>query len=710
MRLSKLAVFITGIVVLSSQLVFVGVQPATAVDDVSSTCAVGSSSSCPAQSPQEIINLYGTSTNGTYWLNVNGTATQTYLILDSNYPDSGAWFLGMKGTKTSTAFTYSTNYWTDANTTLTPSSLSDDVSTDAKFNAFNYLPVTRITAVFKDRSTQPFNASGSGDYGTSSFAGHTWTESIGSQTMLSRFNTNSNVSSASGVFTSYSKYRESNSTSEKLVFPYQTGYAQYGYANTNGQSYRWGVTFNNESSQGSNDSVSGIGLVSHSAAGILSYSDSLSYTVNGTTNGALNGGTQTLQSGFQIWGKMAAGTLAAPTSLAQSQQSSSSTRVSWGAVASATEYLVQYKTSAQSWSQGSTVRVTSPSASPSATLTGLTDSSYNLRVWARGTGNLYASASGSLTLSLDQTAPTITGPSSATGATSAKSIAENSTAVHTFTANESVTWSDSGTDSSFFSIASNGDLTITSRDFESPADSGSNNTYEVVVTATDAMGNAKNQTVTITITNVNEAPSITINGSGATHAISQAENSTSVITYTATDVDAGASLSFSISGTDAADFAINSSSGVLTFAASPDFEAPADSDVNNTYVVIVTVSDGSLSDTQTLTVTITNVNENSNIGAPTVSGTINKGIATTITVTSDVAGKVRFFVGGKRISNCLARSTTGSSPSFTATCSWKPPVTGRQSLTARITPTNSSFTTATSETTSIWVVRRSNSR
>jgi hypothetical protein len=615
----------------------------------------------------------------------------------------------MKGTKTSTTFTYSTSYWTDATTTLAPSSLSDDVSTDAKFNAFNYLPITRIAAVFKDRSSQAFNASGSGDYGTNSFAGHTWTESIVSQTMLSRFNTNSNVSAGTGTFSSYSKYRETNSASGKLVFPFQTGYSQYGYANTNGQSYRWGVTFNNESNQGSNDSVSGIGLASYSAAGALNYSDSLSYTVNGST-GTLNGGTQVLQSGFQIWGKMAAGTLAAPTSLAQSQQSSSSTRVSWGAVASATEYLVQYKTSAQSWSQGSTVRVTNPSASPSATLTGLTDSSYNLRIWARGTGNLYASANGSLTLSLDQTAPTITGPSSATGATSAKSIAENSTAVHTFTANESVTWSDSGTDSSFFSIASNGDLTITARDFESPADSGANNTYEVVVTATDAAGNATNQTLTVTITNLNEAPAITINSSNSTYALSQAENTTSVITYTATDVDAGTSLSFSISGTDAADFAINSSSGVLTFAASPDFEAPADSDVNNTYVVIVTVSDGSLTDTQTLTVTITNVNENSNIGAPTVSGTISKGITTTITVTSDVAGKVRFFVGGKRITNCLARSTTGSSPSFSATCSWKPPVTGRQSLTARITPTNSSFTTVTSEATSIWVVKRSNSR
>ena len=418
MRRKKIAIFALAALTLSTQLFFVGTQPAKAADDVSATCAVGSSSSCPAQSPQEIINLYGTSTNGTYWLNVNGTATQTYLILDSNYPESGAWFLGMKGTKTSTAFTYSTSYWTDATTTLTPSSLSDDVSTDAKFNAFNYLPVTRIAAVFKDRSSQPFNATGSGDYGlNNSFAGHTWTEAITSQTMLSRFNTNSNISAASGVFNRYSKYRETDSTSGKLVFPYQTGYSQYGYANTNGQSYRWGVTFNNESSQGSNDSVSGIGLASFSAAGVLNYSDSLSYTVNGTTNGVLNGGVQTLQSGFQIWGKMAAGTLAAPTSITQSQQSASSTRISWASVASANEYLVQYKTSAQSWAQGSTVRVTSPSASPSALLTSLTDSSYNVRIWARGSNNTYGSASGSLTATLDQTAPTITGPSSATGAT-----------------------------------------------------------------------------------------------------------------------------------------------------------------------------------------------------------------------------------------------------------------------------------------------------
>jgi hypothetical protein len=311
----------------------------------------------------------------------------------------------------------------------------------------------------------------------------------------------------------------------------------------------------------------------------------------------------------------------------------------------------------------------------------------------------------------DITAPTITGPSSATGATSSISITENSTAVHTFTANESVTWSKGGTDGSFFTInSSSGVLTITARDFESPADNGNNNTYVVTITATDGASNATTQTLTVTITNLNEAPTITTASSATTHSITQAENISSVVTYAATDVDAGASLSFSISGTDAADFAINSSSGVLTFAANPDFEAPSDSDANNTYIVIVTVSDSALTDTQTLTVTITNANESSSVGAPSLSGAASKGNVVTISVTSTAAGKVRFFVGGKRISNCLARSTTGSYPNFSATCSWRPPVTGTQNLTARVTPTDNTFSATTSASTPVWVVKRISTR
>ena len=314
--------------------------------------------------------------------------------------------------------------------------------------------------------------------------------------------------------------------------------------------------------------------------------------------------------------------------------------------------------------------------------------------------------------SSDSTAPTFT---NSTTFSFVENSATSSNAA-TITVNESSTVSiNSGNDSALFTVVVSDSVTarirfLSSPNFESPADVGTNNGYELSIRATDAAGNVANQSITISVTNVNEAPTITIASSASTHAITQAENISSVVTYTATDVDAGTTLIFSLSGTDVADFAINSSSGVLTFAANPDFEAPADSDTNNTYVVVITVSDGALSDNQTLTVTITNANENSNIGAPTVSEAINKGVSTTITVTSDVAGKVRFFVGGKRISTCLARSTTGSYPNFSATCSWKPPVTGRHNLTARVTPTDSSFSATTSDPTSVWVTKRANTR
>ena len=106
------------------------------------------------------------------------------------------------------------------------------------------------------------------------------------------------------------------------------------------------------------------------------------------------------------------------------------------------------------------------------------------------------------------------------------------------------------------------------------------------------------------------APVITSNGGGASATRNAAENGTAVTTVTATDANAGTTFAYSISGgADAAKFAINSSSGVLTFVAAPDFEAPTDAGANNVYDVTVRVSDGALTDTQAIAVTVTDVNE-----------------------------------------------------------------------------------------------------
>ena len=117
-------------------------------------------------------------------------------------------------------------------------------------------------------------------------------------------------------------------------------------------------------------------------------------------------------------------------------------------------------------------------------------------------------------------------------------------------------------------------------------------------------------TASVTVNAVNDAPVITAPNGGDPASISIAENTTIVTDVNATDVDAGATLTYSISGgADAAKFSINSSTGVLSFIAAPNFEAPADAGANNVYDVIVRVSDGTLTDTQAIAVTVTNAND-----------------------------------------------------------------------------------------------------
>ena len=71
------------------------------------------------------------------------------------------------------------------------------------------------------------------------------------------------------------------------------------------------------------------------------------------------------------------------------------------------------------------------------------------------------------------------------------------------------------------------------------------------------------------------------------------ENTQTVITVVAEDPDDLGAITYSLaSGIFDNDlFSINSSSGVLTFQSSPDFETPTDADLNNGYIVEVTATD-----------------------------------------------------------------------------------------------------------------------
>ena len=73
------------------------------------------------------------------------------------------------------------------------------------------------------------------------------------------------------------------------------------------------------------------------------------------------------------------------------------------------------------------------------------------------------------------------------------------------------------------------------------------------------------QAISVTVTDVNDAPVITSDGGGPTAAINAAENQTAVTTVTYTDQDVPAdSITYSLSGDDAALFNIDAG-GNLTF-------------------------------------------------------------------------------------------------------------------------------------------------
>ncbi len=151
-------------------------------------CQVGSSSFCPATSPQEIANLYGTTTNGLYWLNVGGTARQVFVVMDTATSwGSGHWILLMKGARGTSNFGYTSNLFTSNTTVLNEGSPARDFTSDAKYHAYNTISLSQMLAVIA--SPERGTISNQGDIENNSFGGHTWLESAGNQTAFTRLTT-----------------------------------------------------------------------------------------------------------------------------------------------------------------------------------------------------------------------------------------------------------------------------------------------------------------------------------------------------------------------------------------------------------------------------------------------------------------------------------------------------------------------------------------
>ena len=172
-----------------------------------------------------------------------------------------------------------------------------------------------------------------------------------------------------------------------------------------------------------------------------------------------------------------------------------------------------------------------------------------------------------------------------------------------------------GTDASFFEVSSadatEGQITVgagTKLDYETKQ------TYMVAVIATDSFGESASIDVTITVTDVNEGPEITVGGlaiSGMARVDYAEDRQDAVETYTASGPESDMAT-WSLLGDDAGSFTITG--GVLAFRSAPDFENPVDMGMDNVYMVTVMADDGTYDAMRMVTVTVTNVDEQVVVG------------------------------------------------------------------------------------------------
>lgn len=191
--------------------------------------------------------------------------------------------------------------------------------------------------------------------------------------------------------------------------------------------------------------------------------------------------------------------------------------------------------------------------------------------------------------------PTITSSNSA-------SVAENSVLSKSLTADITVAWSlVGGADQARFEISgstlrwlSNG-----TKDYETPNDADTNNTYIVTVRATGTAGGTADQTITVTVTN--SGPIITSSSSPSV-------NENSVLAHSLTNLGGTATWSI-VGGADSSLFEISGSTLRWLSNGTKDFESPNDSGTNNIYNVTVRATVSGESIDQAVSVTVTNLSQ-----------------------------------------------------------------------------------------------------
>ncbi len=109
-------------------------------------CSLGMAPRCAAGSALEIKQATGTNIDGQYWINIGGTPTLVYCIMNSSQ-GGGGWMLAMRGKNNQSTFKYTSSLWVNNTLTGTTSYPERYSSTDSFRNAdAKYAPFTSVNS------------------------------------------------------------------------------------------------------------------------------------------------------------------------------------------------------------------------------------------------------------------------------------------------------------------------------------------------------------------------------------------------------------------------------------------------------------------------------------------------------------------------------------------------------------------------------------
>lgn len=218
----------------------------------------GLSSNTAAVSAQAIKSAYPNSTDGVYWIDLPTVGPkQIYCLMDNKY-DGGGWMMAMKATA-GTTFNFAADYWYTTNT-LNETDLTRN-NADAKYDAMNYYPAKDVLALWPDIAASGTESGSIDNLSNWSWLQNNFHSSGATTTLISKFAaspTQSSIETSTTGAISFSGYG--------TPFSKQVGYMFYGFNYQGNASHkvRWGVSWNNEADQNTNDVSVGIGLSARS--------------------------------------------------------------------------------------------------------------------------------------------------------------------------------------------------------------------------------------------------------------------------------------------------------------------------------------------------------------------------------------------------------------------------------------------------------------